>query len=122
MNDDSIEQRLRRYGPPGPPPELRARVLAAAAREGRRATAPAWMAWTAAAVAAISLAATAWFTVETSRLAASLAEPSAAARAAADETLRLLDGSPEARAELRRLLEREQRDADLRLRQTEGLQ
>ncbi len=122
MTDDPIEGQLQRYRPAGPPVDLRARVLAAAGAEARRATAPAWMAWAAAAVAALCVAAAAWFTIETNRLDARLAEPSPAARAATEDTLRLLDGSPEARAYLRAVLEQERREADARLRQLEGLQ
>jgi len=121
MTDDPIESRLRRYRPAAPPDVLRRRVLAAAAREARRPTAPAWMAWAAAAVATTCMATAVWFTAETARLDARLSEEPPAARAAVEYTLRSLDLDPETRASLLRAMERARRDAEARLRQMQGL-
>jgi len=102
VTDDltDLENRLRRYRPAGPSPALRGRVLASARKAERRATAPAWAAWTAAAAAAGLFVAATWLTAQTNRLDAQIDELVGPPNrdAVLDVLQRTLGDSPGARA------------------------
>lgn len=55
MKPDAVEQALARYAPPGPPPELKARVIGTALRRERSKRRAAWLLALAGAVALTGL-------------------------------------------------------------------
>jgi hypothetical protein len=90
MDDDRIDQVLRQVQPAGPPPHLRARILAA-----RR---PVRRSWPWAAAAAALLALTVWLRGADANLAAALAPPPSAWDAERTALAGLLGGDAVAQA------------------------
>lgn len=74
---DDFEERLQRYRPLGPPPDLRGRVVASVSRE-RLAGRPSWLrAWLAPVAAAIVAVLFSWLAANERQLIASYVPPPA---------------------------------------------
>jgi hypothetical protein len=104
MNEDDLEQLLQRYEPAGPPPSLRARVVAARPDAMR--------AWPWAVAAAALLALTVWLHDATARVVGRYADLAADA-SGEDALISMMGDTDEARAIARRIAVM---DADARRR------